>query len=251
MNKNGVDIIDIYDKLYDEILFYVKNKNDFKVINFEDINIKENYLIDEFHIIDHIEEDNMDNFIQCKKYNHKENSVISFNVPIYLKENLKSYEYDYFNIWDQFEKDCPRSTIYINDILIHNEIQLRNELYGMRKHLVTVNNNMYNIITIIAMLCNQSSYAFPYLFLNKVQAASNSNIIAMNCSDNRSIKIKINNNNLKIWIDTDVNLRDISTGILNTKLHITLLIESSDIKTNKLENIFNKHGMFFINYSNK
>lgn len=254
MNKDGVNVVDVYDKLYNEILFYVKNKNvdvngiEFNVVNFNEIHIKENFLNESFLIVDHIEEDKMEQFIKCKKYNHKENSVLSFNVPIYLQENLKSYNYDSYNVWDQFEKDCPRTSIYVNDQLIHNEDMLRHALVKIQPYIIYTNGKMYNMVTIIAMICNQSSYAFPYIFLNQVQHNVNSDIVAVDCSDNRSIRINVNDNNLKIWIDTDVNFRSMTTNELTMKTHITLLIESLNIKTDELENMFNKCGMFFINF---
>ncbi len=248
------NIIDVYDKLYDEILFYVENKTvdvdgvEFNVINFDKLDVKENYLHNEFVMVDYVEEDKIDEFLKYKNYNHREDSLISFNVPIFMNNNLQSYKNDSFNIWNQFDLDCPRSPIYVNNKKINSDTELRIELKNFQKYFVKSECNMFNLVTIIAMLCNQSSYAFPYIFFNKVENNTNSNVVATNCTDNRSINIETHDNGIKIWIKTDVLFRNVKKNIIDAKANIKLLIEAPNVHTDELYNVFNKYGLFFINF---
>ena len=255
---NTVDYVSVYDKVYDEVIRYINNKSvaidgiEFTVVNFDD----DFDLIEDYVIVDCLEEDKIDEYLKNRHFKYKEDSVVLFSIPIYIRENLKSYNYDPSNIWEQFEKDCPRSTIYINDNQILSKQDLTDNLPTMRHTTVKVEYFVFNLVTVVAMLCNQSSYAFPYIFLNKLQSNRDSNVIASNCSDNRIIKIETIMNDdqirLKFLIKTDVIMRNIRNYQIDTKANITLILETNYIKTNNLDQLFKKHGMFFINfYSDK
>ena len=87
MDSSGVDYIDVYDKLYEDILDYVKYKSDkqkYMVVHFDSLDVKEDFLDSEYATVEYIREDNIDDFIECNKYNYRDNSVISFNNGIYF-----------------------------------------------------------------------------------------------------------------------------------------------------------------------
>ena len=256
---NNADFVDVYNRVYDEILGYINNKSidiegiEFNIVTFDD----EIDLIEDYVLIGCLEEDKIDEYLKYRQFNYRQNSVILFNIPIYLEKNLKSYNFDTFEIWEQFGRDCPRTNIYVNGNKIHNKIDLTTNLSTIQPHTIKYKQYTLNLMTIIAMLCNQSSYAFPYIFLTKLQSMFDSNIIASDCGDNRYIKIDLllneeNKQYLRFTIKTDVLMRNIKNCEIDAKVNVTLILETNPIKSMELFNLFKLHGTFLINfYSDK
>jgi hypothetical protein len=252
---NNADFVDVYNRVYDEILGYINNKTvdidgiEFNIVNFdEDIDLIEDYIL-----VGCLEEDKIDDYLKYRHFNYREDSVILFNIPIYLRENLKSYRFDPSEIWEQFEKDCPRSTIYVNDKQIFSRTDLIENLSMVQPYTVRFKQYVLNLMTIIAMLCNQSSYAFPYIFLSKVQNMFDSNVIASNCTDNREIKIETilsesDKTSLKFTIKTDVIMRNIKNCKIDAKANVTLVFDTNPLLSTDLTTLFKPHGMFLINF---
>jgi hypothetical protein len=274
-SEYGVKIEDVYDKLYDEIVEYMTNINlDKNSGNDNNVTIKKilspeivnninidsdlikNYLITELTDFDHINEDEMDEIIKNRNYNKLCDMELTFDTMPYIINNLKSYKYDTEIIWDQFDKDCPRSTVFINNKIVKTRNVMKEKLQCLDNISVFCNDvetktdMEFKLITLVAMICNQSSYAFPYAFMTKIQRRDDDNMFIANCSTNRTIKIETDGKKLQIFINTDVRIRD--TGYRQDKIdkycHITLSLETTLLKSGKLNSIFSDIGMFFIDF---
>ena len=248
--NNGVDIMDIYNKLYNDLVHHT-NKSDKlyckqHMLNNNDNN---NEQIDDYVMIDYLEEDKIDNFLEKIRYNCKDDLTIAFNIKIYINENLKSYEYDKKNIWTQFELDCFRNNIFINNRKVENRSEFIRELKHYKSHALRINKNKISLLTIFAMLSTQSSYAFPYIFLNKMPNYFSNKIVPSNSSNNRKISYEFNKKKreyIKIRIETDFMMRCMISGDELYKVNSVLILETTKIKKNII--VFNNNGLFLLNF---
>ncbi len=242
--NNGVDFLDVYDKVYDEVLYYIKNKP-------EDLN--NTYSadgVDDFFIIDYVEEDKLDDFLKINKYNFRKDSLVVFDTMNFLKQNIISYNFSKENIWRQFDHDCPRTEIIINNELVTGKNQFIEKLKFYKSHNVTIGKYQFDLLAILAMISNQSSYAFPYNFLYKIHSYYDENLIITNCTNNRNISFNFNKDcpeSLKIKIETNMLLRHLWNKIEPTELNIVLLIELNTLNSIDGNGIFSKNGIFLIN----
>ena len=235
---------DIYNKLYNELNNNIIEKDlnkiieEYQVVDIDDVdNI---YLDSDYVIINYVEEDKLDDHIETLGYNIVRDSILAFNTQIYLKEILKSYHYKAEEIWYQFDLDCSRCKLYLDDDVITNSSDLKLKLDQFKNNIITIDNTNFNILTIIAMLCNQSSYAFPYVLCHKILSDIKKNIFISNLSSNRYVKIKIKESSIDISIEADFGLRDIEKNKVISKINIILLISMNIVDGNY---VFNKNSL--------
>jgi hypothetical protein len=245
MNK-GVDLVHIYNKLHIDIEHYIKNKNieeiikEYEIVNINDDDFKDN---DDYIEFKYVEEDKLDKFLCDNNYNFQKDSLITFNTNIYIIENLKSYNYSTNRIWKQFILDCPRDEIYIENKLIKNKTDFEKSLSFIKKSEININSHSYELITLMAMLCSQSSYAFPIIFLQKIQHHFNKDLYLTNLNKSKNININIESNRIIFILNLDIGVKNIDNNEIVSKLNVNLILELNKVNDNY---IFSTKGIFFI-----
>lgn len=215
------DFIDIYNILYESIQKDIRQEL-CKNMNLSNYNIN---IYPDFTVINYVEEDNLDDYINIMD-NKQDNNTISFKMSIYLNEILKSYNFDKAKIWNQLELDLPRTSVYINDILISDVDKFKELTCDFLMSDIKINNQMYDLVTILAMLSNQSSYGFPYIFLYKLYCQNQKNVFLTSESTGRYVKFNFdqNTNNISISIEADFGVKNIEEDIKLHSINMALLI---------------------------
>lgn len=102
------------------------------------------------------------------------------------------------NIWTQFDLDCNRTNILFKRDLTERRINQQNDfIHEMTKIgfddyvYPCANVDSLNMVDILGMLCNQSSYAFSYSECHNQLADPDNNIFVFNSSSNRYIRISV------------------------------------------------------------
>lgn len=264
------NFLSVYNRLYDEIHYYVKNKNTYldNKINYQ-INYVNNYNYvdikcddnsnesndsndlndsDNFEIIDYLDNE-YDEYGDTIDFNfdYKLTTKI-FSCNKFLLDNLKSYNYDPKNIIAQFKLDCPRTLLLFNNHKINNiknlKFNLNKSIKDWTKTKLKLDNKNFRLIDILIMIFNQSSYAFPYIYLNKFFNKKNNNLIVVNCADNRKIEVNTFNNEIKINIETDMLIRDMLKDEYIHKINVSI---NFDIYTYPINNI-STNGLLMFDY---
>ena len=232
------------------------NKMKNPLASFEDIyyrlsNINEDINNKEYEIIK-LYNNNINNLHQTILKHNKD--IIMFNMNEYLHDILNSYNYDIYKINQQFDIDFNRSNIFINDIKINDKNLIDIHFNNLEKYKLFDN---FNMLLIIKMLCNQSSFGFPFILLNKIYNYYNDDYIISDGKTNRYIKFNTIDKLLTIIIGTDLILNKITTNGIEfiKKIHIHLVIHTNLIKTNSeyiLNNndIYCKNGLLYIDIYN-
>ena len=178
-----------------------------------------------------LKETNMDIYIEKIKNNQiigkttdlKVNSV-TFDNLIFLDEIIKSYK-SIDNIYNQFDLDCNRTNIEINNNKITNIKQFEENI-GCTQHIKFSNDSLNNLYEYLVMITLQSSYAFPYIFLHKLYCENKGYIMASNLSTNRNIHINTFTEYLQILIECDLEIKNYKENITLKKINVTLYLKS-------------------------
>ena len=201
-----MEFMDIYTTLYKDIhkeieeeLEQRKNKNDNIII------------------INHIEEYKLDEYL-CD--DSKCDNLISFDFDIFIEENLKSYEYDNSKIWEQLQVDLPRTNIYVEGKLMKSIEQFMDSF----DKITNIIYKSKNIPTILAMICCQSSYAFPYILLSGLYCKSPDLLLASD-SKNRDINISFEDG-LKISLEANFSITNFVKDEKVSNVHMLMIINT-------------------------
>lgn len=153
--------------------------------------------IESYEDIDCIEEDHLVKFIKHNKhkYTSRDKYTLMFKIDRFISNNLESYNKLTSKIWKQFILDCPRHNVYINGRIITNKTEFCKCLRMYDQHTILLNKCRHSLVTLLAMLCNQSSYALPLKFLMGL-LDSNSGLMIVNSYGERSVKITFDVTNL-------------------------------------------------------
>ena len=143
-----------------------------------------------------------------------QNSMILFDANKFLKNIIASYQYDIKKIKNQFIIDFPRSSLTYNKKMITNisKAQTKFKLYA--KYPFVINNILYDLDTILFMLCTQASFAFSFALMHQVYSDYKNNMYVTS-NDNKFI-ITTNNETINIKIDAAYNLKNL-TDCVNVK----------------------------------
>jgi hypothetical protein len=240
-----------FEHIYNEICDEVNNditelSEDYKIVDMDEID--KLYYKNDFVIFNYVDEDNLTNEIDKLGYNIIRDGCLIFDTYKYLDYILKSYNYDETNILNQFNADCPRSKILINDKFVKNIKILKSLLSPLKNNKVKYNNNTNDLIIILTMLCTQSSYGFPYQLCHNILSNYENGIFISNMSTNRIICIdfkydeKKNINNIEIRIESDFGEKNIFENKIKSKINISIILNIYKIK-DKFE--FTKNSMLF------
>ena len=182
------------------------------------------------------------NIVENDTHNYNDVSVfddiIMFDCEVFLEKNLKSYHYDPNNIWRQFIQDCPRSIITFNGELVNieNYEHKFNKKIMMNRCKINVNDISYELYDILGMICNQSSFAFPYFYLSNLFNTKYCKILSS--ASNRYIDIQKSEHLMDIVISTTFELRNIRTNTVKYIFNLKMLISFVPEK-----GIYNKYGV--------
>jgi len=236
------DFVDVYLKLESQLRKEITNSyktDNYEVLSYDDID--ENY---EYEMIECFGEDILNSFNESKidyYRNSNKEQIVTFDIQTYFKNILLSYKYKRRNIKRQFELDFPRNTIYVNDTKMEKK-DFKKYLRKYKGKIVSkYKSRDYTLDIILTMLCNQSSYGFPYFIMHQIYGDLDKSILVASLSTNRCIKFKIKNNDvLKISVCADFGLRNLSTNsnikIIKTKVIIEINLNNGDL------NMLNKYG---------
>jgi hypothetical protein len=114
-------------------------------------------------------------------YSNDEINTMLLDTECFIEKNLESYSKQANNILYQFNLDFPRSLVYFNEYQIKSITEFTSIFSAL-----PFNYNEIPITEILMMLCNQSSYATPYMFLSKLFCKT---MILCSDSENRAVKI--------------------------------------------------------------
>lgn len=212
------------------------------VYSADDIQTVNEKINQDYKVVDFMDEDIMDKFLEQQQDNFYEDSVILFNLGTFFKKNLISYNYNTQDIWKQFDVDCPRMKIYVNNKRIKNQKNFKNKLKSLLGACVIINTDIFEIIDILGMLCNQSSFFLSYKFLHKAKQFTYDNdyIQVTNSSSNRSVKVNIKHNKLSIIAETNFAIKNILEDKIISKINTVIVIDGC-VKNNYAS--FAKNGM--------
>lgn len=271
IDNNSELFIDIYFRLYNKLekdfllsplsipFFEVNIDEKFEAINIDLINVnihdygdifKENQLKENF-LFGMIK----DHQLLQNKYETNDKHIILFDAEVYFKKILQSYKYKRENIWYQFSLDFPRSTIFVNNINVKIKDQFLELLKGLNEIYMTIKINnqkvyIFDLLTLVIMLCNQSSYAFPYMYLNKIYSQYEDKFIICSLDEGRNIKIT-NKDVILFEINAIFGIKNINTNKILSKIKTKLII-TTNIRTKSKGNLLkNEYHLISEKFLNK
>lgn len=204
--------------------------------------IDSNLDLDDFVIIDKMETQLVSPFTLSHTF--------LFDANKYIDEILLSYSHDVTKILEQVYLDYCRTSIYCNNILIktvsdfitHNN-EFNSKIFGHNKDGVF---KEYNFLTILLMLCCQSSYGLHYMSLNDIYCESAKGLLLCSSSDNRRTHFTIKDDVLSVTIETNLIIKDIMSNTVVKKINTKVIIDSYLDNTNKQGyHNFNEYGLFY------
>ena len=223
---------DIYNKLYDRISQDAVNINnisdDYDTITSEEV------AESEFSLISSMSENNL-----STKIEHAiSNKMAMFDINQYLDKIAETFNYNPNKILEQFTLDFHRSELYFEGKSIRNQeffiSTIKNKFdYETNYH----NMKMYDMIL---MLCNQASFAFPFVIINNIYSNYKKGIFVV--SNNIKYLISTNNEDLYIELAGTFNIKNINTNKIKGKIDINTKIDLN-FKNNKY--IFPKLGIVY------
>jgi hypothetical protein len=238
INNIGINFSDIFNTLGANLIADPYSR----VIIEDDIDIN-NDISNSYCMVDYIEEDKLNTYNNTNIHSFNNLNVV-FNVNIYIEEILKSYNYNNDKIWDQFVLDLPRTNVYVNKDQIISVEQFK-QLLNVYLH------NEYQL-TNLALICNQSSYAFPYIYLynlHKNIIDNPDNPCILTClNSSRNIVFNMNNpTNKKVTLEADFAIKVLENQSVFKKINILLtLYLNNNCNSNST---FNNFGDIDVIYS--
>ena len=128
--------------------------------------------------------------------------------------------------------DLPRTPLYIGDECIMDTKTYKDRLGRIEESYTTIKDkhnkyHMYSVYGLITMLCNQSSFAFPYILLNEIYGDNKRMLVSM--SENRSIHISFDDC-VSIILNATFGIRNIDTDVIEKKVKVKLNIQTNIIR---------------------
>lgn len=148
------------------------------------------------------------------------NNLIFFNMTNYLEDIIRSYKYSIDKIISQFNQDAHRSTILVNNVKYEHFYEIDPIINNIKGNVV-LDKYEYPLYIIILMLFNQSSFAFPYIYIN--EQYSDNDVFISDGKDHHCIKMYYNDTTIKIEYYFTLLLRTVDE-ILST-INIEMMLE--------------------------
>lgn len=210
---------DIYDKLYPKLsqdIYYTRVDDNYETIESANDNI--NDINDDLNIMQ-----NKDN-------------LIMFNINEYLDKMAQSFNYDETNIDKQFTLDFGRSVLYLNGKFIRNKDYFIKSINNDFNYPVNFSN--MNMATVIFMLCNQASFAFPFSLMNKIYSNYDKGIYVF--SNNIKYFVTKSGHGLTIELVGIFNIKNININKVKGIITVTTKL---DLEFEKGNYVFPKFGI--------
>lgn len=160
--------------------------------------------------------------------------IRTFNTEHYFNDLLLSYNNDEDEIWRQFDLDCGRTDIILNNQKCKTQDEFIESIDNLKKY--KMDDYYYrniNMTGMLGLLCNQSSYALSYNECHHLFADPDNNIYVFNMSSNRFIKISIKDNKINVQISANYKLMDINNvitlGIIETCITLDAIITENNV----------------------
>ncbi len=225
------------DDSYDILLIY-KNLCRYSRQNYQIVHGMDD---DDFEIIDYLDDYTVNSY-SVKPAQYVGSGKLFFNTEIYMFEIFKSYSFKCSRILRQFTLDLPRSHIMLNNKNIRSVGSFKNILKQYQKSSIKINRYNISIPHVLTMLCNQSSYALPYMVLQKIYQDEKNDIFVLNSYRRRVINLVVNKDNINYNIDAEFVIKNVKEdSILNT-IRIKIFITFN--RCNKSVYTFEEHSMF-------
>jgi hypothetical protein len=223
------------DHLFTDIYtrFRIKINNDIHNMNdaFRDFEIIEDTEMEVFEIINSIDESKlvMDNI---KKKLNTESRYILFLKSLYMDRIFDSYGNNEEEIFRQFQIDVPRMKIYYDGLMISDPLKLEEKLDIYSHNFMEINSKNYTLKVILMALCNQSSFAFPYMIVRNLYEDSTK----MNYVFSHKTKMHIDNKkDIPIHLQATFKIKNIYTGDTISKIKIITKLD-----------LYNKYGVMIL-----
>lgn len=194
--------------------------------------------LNDFVILDSFKDINEIKNINQSKCTH----IFLFDTNKYLDEILESYSYNPENILEQVAVDFCRTNIFSNNKYVKTINDFLNIYDKFNSHTYFTKNKEYNFLTILLMLCCQSSYGLHYASLREIYCESKDNLLLCSSNENRKSCFVIDDNILSVTIETNLIIKDIINNINIKKINTKIIIDSYLCKKNQT---FNEHGLFY------
>lgn len=165
-----------------------------------------------------------------------ESYVSYFDMDGYIENIKKSYGYREDKIYGQFQIDYHRQSIKLNNYQYDNDTFIK---YIGKLLLDATPSKIFDMSwqSFIVMLCCQSSFALPYLILQKKYVTTNINenkVLVSGGLNSININITINSEKVLIELNNMSFLKDIETNKKIDKIRSSVTIELSKKMKDKL-----------------
>lgn len=169
----------------------------------------------DYIIVPNVDEDT--NMLTVKDLNF---GSYTFSTELYYDSILSSYNYSSDEIWYQFSLDFPRTAVYVKNIRVLTTEHFKN----------IFSNYDYDLVSLLAMLCNQSSFVLPFTYCTFHFSEPDKGLIVTNYISDRKINIDCCDKNVSVKMNVDLCVKDISTDtdkyIINNTLMINIDVET-------------------------
>lgn len=222
----------------DFVEIYYKIGSELKKINVEKSLYVQNNRQFDYCILDIIDdEEEIDEYIELNEYlKEQKHNLILFNNLSYFMKILQSYKYDKDTIIQQFKLDLPRNEIWIDSNIVSDFELFQEKISQTEKINLKFNNNKkLQLNHLIMMICNQSTYAFPYYLMHKLYSSTQDSLAVTDLSENRFVKILNKSESISFQIGIDFGIKFINENKLINKIHIDLFIDTDIFKMNECQ----------------
>lgn len=243
-----------FDDVYDRLHKRLKKTGSINDI-IDDFEVLDRDSLDsDYAIINYIKEDNIDAYLDNIEYDiDNKNNVVAFDQETFMREILKSYKYDVTRIMDQYDLDFPRDRIYFNNKRYKNDNHLKYKFKVFDGLRYDIDNYNFDFLIILQLLCNQSSYAFPYSLMHKLYSNEKKSLMVAGLHSGRKIKINTDNGILSISMKADFGIKQLPRGRTISRLRINQMIgtnlvinESGTFSVKEgCKSIFTNYGMLY------
>lgn len=141
--------------------------------------------------INRLNEDSL--HIDRKDYKDDNTSnTVDIDVDTYLKNIFISYNNCIDDVWNQFRLDLPRTPIRLFDL--EDNIKTVDEFKQLtdcwKDKQIIVNDVLIDLQSFFSMMCNQSSFCFPFLIVHRLYSKPEKNRYVCATADKRQVHIK-------------------------------------------------------------
>lgn len=181
------------------------------------------------------------------KDQHKTNHTFLFNTCNYIEDILTSYSHDANKILEQACVDYCRTNINLNKTrvnTIHEFIQKNDQFNNL---VLSTNIKDFNFLTILIMLCCQSSYGLHYMSLKDIYCddVDKPSLLLCSSGENRHTSFMIDDNVLSIVVETNLIIKDTNNNTVVKKINTKIIIDTDLNPHNGCYIKFNDYGLFY------